>query len=34
MYSYEELKTIRYEQSNICFRYIVSRKLVKHNEIA
>ena len=31
MYSYEELKTIRYEHSNICFRTLTLRKLVKYN---
>lgn len=32
MYSYEDLKTIYYEHSNICFRYLVLRKLVRFNQ--
>ena len=32
MYSYEEFRTIRYEQSNTYFRYLMSRKLVKFNQ--
>ena len=32
MYSYEELKTIRYEQSSTCFRYLMARKLIKYNQ--
>lgn len=33
MYSGDDIKTIRYEQSNTCFNCVMTRKVVKFNNI-
>ena len=33
MYSGDDIKTIRYEQSNTCFNCVMARKLIKLNNI-